>query len=423
MHKFSVSLLLLLLFLAPSQAQSTEATASDFVLELYDEAGPSLGCLLLEPDMVLTLTGHKAESRWIRDVAEAQTDGPTVEKINRFLEPHGSRLVMVDDELYAKSLVGLEKSTQRSRLPWMEPFDKAEGWSGFSDWRSKQRDKLDNESLELIAFLHGEPDSAVRGRGLEKDVIAHRQRVTTDVPYAEILKNEGVNFRVSPQDAAAPDVTETVQRFSGVLKEVYEDPRVDEVLRSEPFLNARRARRPDLGVGDRTEKWLRGEYDVWSVFDVSSTLGLTVEHERLLMDNIDGLVEKIKAGETPDRWALWLSGENQKRQNTPLDGSQLRHWVWNGAYPESALARRQFYDAVKEVAPGYLEGLATRYLEDWMQEDGSYGERTFILLSHPDIKSRFENLTDADKARVREILAGSEEVLVKAVAQEGPYAR
>jgi hypothetical protein len=423
MRKLLTICLFSILLVSSSAAQSTKGETADLILELYEKVGPGLGCLLFEPDIFLTLSGQKAASRWIRDAVVSEADEAAVESLNRILEPYGSRLVLDDQQrLYAESLVGLRQSALRSRLPWMEPFDIATGWSGYSRWRSKQRAKLDDESLELLVFLYGIPDSAVSGRGLEKDLIASSMRISTDLPYSEVLMNEGVNFRVSPEDAVAPDVLEATERMSRELRDFYLDSRVRKLIRTPEFLQARRERRPTLGVGDRSEKWLRGDYDVWSVFQVASTLGVSVEQERVLIESIGELEKRVRAGQTPDEWSRWLGAENNKLGNAPLDGSVIRTWLWHGAYPQSSAARQKFYRAVKEVAPGYIAGLAAHYLEGWLDEDGAYDERTYVLLSHPDIKTTFEGLGDPDKERVRSILSRSDDLLIRALAQEAPYA-
>jgi hypothetical protein len=422
MRKLLIAPILALLLFTPALAQPARVQAADLILELYEEAGPGLGCLLFEPDIFLTLSGHKTQSRWIENVV-TQADAPTVEKLNRALEKHGSRLVIDDEYFYAQSLVGLEESIARSGLTWLIPFDKASGWEGLEAWRIEQRNQLDDESLEVLSFMQGLPDSAVRGRGIDKDLIDFDMRISTDLPYSRVLMGSGVNFFMSPKYAADPDVLEVTRRLGEELRTFYLHDQVRQVIRTPEFLNARKERRPDLESDDRSEKWLRGDYDMWSVFEVSSTTGVTVERERVLIENIDELEKRIRAGDTPPEWARWLSQQNSRLDNAPLTGSDIRAWIWKGGYSRAPAARKRLYDVIKEVAPGYIDQLAGNYLEDWLEDDGSWDKRTYVLLSHPDIKTHFAGLGPSEKARVREILSRSEHVLVRALAQDSPYAQ
>lgn len=417
MRQFLFLLLLPMFLHGPASAQQASDT-TELVLELYREAGPGVGCLLLEPEMVLFFGGHKPRTHRITEAVSSE-DAGTFERLNRFLQSRGHRLVLEDDSFFGQSLVGLEQCTARSGLDWVEPFSKETGWRGYDRWVAEAQRKLDEDTLDLVDFMYGRPDSALMGS--DDDAVAESFFMTTSIPYAYFLSGYDVDFRVSPNDAAAPDVVEATRRLGSELSRFYTDPKVRELLQSEEFLKARRERRPRLKHDAQSEAWLRGEPNLWSTFNVSAHPGLTVEHERVLLSNVDELVQRLQNGETPQELAIWLYTEGAEEGTPPLEASQIKTWVWTGGYGKHP-AREKVYNAFKEQSPVYISKLAEYYLDSWLEDGGSSGESTFVLLSHPDIKARFTELSVEQQSKAREILSRSESLLVRALSQEPPYA-
>lgn len=415
MHRYLLLLALFFLWAGPVVAQQEQT--SDLILELYQEAGPELGSLLFEPDVVLTLSGHKGLSRRLDGVL-VEADGPILDRLNAKLK--GCRLVGDEGELYVESLVGLESRTGRSDLPWVSPFDAESGWTGFRNWRYELREKDGVHGLAVLSLLYGEPDPAAQAYvDRENDRISANLLIRSDIPYTRILHGEEPYFRLPAGDADHPDVVSTMNRWESELETFYEDPRVKELMRSEEFLAARKSRRPRLYIDDISEKWMRREYDVWGVFHDDS--GLTVGKERVLIAQIEPLVRLIRSGETPEKWLEFLYLKNALQGNPALTGNDLRNWIWKGGYDRSP-ARGRLYQAVKEQAPGYLAALAGRYWKTWLEDESRDAENTHFLLSHPDMKASFKGMEQSQKERVREILLEfDDDVLLRVLRQEPPY--
>lgn len=415
MHRYLLILALFLFWTGSVRAQQRQT--SDLILDLYQEAGPELGSLLFESDVVLTISGHKGLSRRMDGVL-VEADGPVLERLNARLE--GCRLVSDGTELRVESLEGLESCTGRSDLPWVSPFDAESGWAGFRDWRIELREKDGVDGLAILSVLYGEPDPAAQGYlDREGDRIMGKLWIRSDIPYSQVLAGEDTYFRLPARDADHPEVVSTINRWEAELEAFYEDPRIKELIRSEEFLAARESRRPRLYLDDVSEKWMRREYDVWGVFDDDS--GLTVGKERVLIAQIDPLVRMIRSGETPDKWLDFLYLKNALQGNPSLTGNDLRNWIWRGGYDRSP-ARARLYKAVKEQAPGYLVALAGRNWNSWLEDEDRDAENTHFLLSHPDMKVSFEGLEESQKERVRQILSGfDDDALLRALRQEPPY--
>lgn len=422
-----ILLALLILLTVPCLGQSalSEAKSTAKLLDsLYKKAGPQVGCLLYEPEILLTIAGFRPTRGGYSDKLSA-ADQAKVEGLNGLAE--GLRFEFKDTSITVHSLKGLERMTSQSKLPSITPFKSEEGWSGFDAWFPKYRKTLENAGVDKVSahvygIRAGLPDSAIRATiAMRSDPLDYDRYVELDIPGQDRLETD-LTIRVMPEDVEAPDVVATQQSWGGFLGSFYSLPEVKERLIDAGFQAARKA----AGRDSYSEKWDRDERLLDSGHFQPSSYRATVSQERVLNGAIEELEASIMAGDPPREWYRLLLKESSDQGVGFLEPEKIAKWAWAGGYDRSPV-RNRLYKALKKGKPTYLQAIAIQKLGYWQARDveeiRSYEmEGALRLMLHPEVKQRFSNMSATEQAKMLEKLDDySGDVRIRALMAEPPY--
>lgn len=307
----------------PLQVLAPDADAvASLLSEVYAEAGPQLGCQLLEPDAVLAFGGYIGLLQ--NPVLYGNVDelATKLEQLDRKLVPRGISLRLKRSWIEGRmglqiwSLAGLSRLS-RSTEPGFLPFRAQDGWAASETWRKRLQLSLlgmnekrqgileDNPGYMLFhSRLAGMPDCTLTP--LRRPDVLNRVGLWTDIPGSDHLECLSAQFRFLPRDLDDAELVQTYRAWGNFLTAFYADPRIKNLEASPEFQAARRAVLVDRST-DPTQGWWSDErrrLGLWSEAETEKIRGLrarelTDRHERALRAALPALKEKLASAATP----------------------------------------------------------------------------------------------------------------------------
>ncbi len=325
---------------------------------LYDLAGPRLGCRFVESVYLLCLGDQRPYGSWNGTLKDpGPEDVEAIERLNRFLIPHGYSLHIYgptanSGEVSAfsiRSLAGLALTTGESRLAWVPRYQRSNGWSGYYAWKSQIWRSFPQRSSgfhKVEGIMLGYPDSAVENY---EQLCFDDWPTTVDCSLPEAYTYVcGVPiFSLRFQDSLAPDVMAREQRWRDFLVEAYASPMHRQLARQAEFLAAREARaRPERISGD--ERYAESRVRGWSWEGPRPQLDSDLE--RWLHEHWGELA--AAANRTSDLYQI-----ARESSHPGLNGEILWNWLLRGSLAVDEPAR-QWFETFRQQHP---EALAQHY--------------------------------------------------------------
>ncbi len=217
--------------------------------ELFDMAGPRLGCRFVESCYLLTLGDLRPNGSWNGFIHDPQpSDGEVLDALNRELVPRGLSLHPrgpgTSWSLY--SLGGLELRTRQCSLPWVPLYQRSSWWTGFYTWQAQFWDAC-TQHLEFgwgwfdEGFMLGYPDRAVLDcPAIQK--LGWSKAVPAEVEQADFYQCGLPVFFMLPESRHDPSIVEVEKAWSQFLKSAYASPGHNLLRARKDFLEARRLR-------------------------------------------------------------------------------------------------------------------------------------------------------------------------------------
>lgn len=373
---------------------------------LYQAGGPAVGCLLYEPCFVLALADLRPVGAWAGNPILPE-EVSRVEALDRIAKEFDCSIQTYEGQLTVLSLAGLELTSSETTFAWAEPPYKAEtGWSGWNEWFRSSEVRAERLGLKRLddyieGLRLGYPDTAIRGYiGQERDLLRHARSVSASIRYADFLTTGEPDFDLLPEDVLAEDIERVVMRWGDFLCRFYTDPRVRELITSEEFLQARRAKRPDF-VNGRNEMWMRRDHlSDKRLFSPRREDRPTREDELVLTAALGELEESVARGEPPYEWVLLLQRqafrENRRSWITP---ELLREWIWLGGLGLSP-HRLKLFEIVDEQSPELVEALLhqrIKTIQKMNQESTSYRQEALMLFQNRAYTRYAPSLSEAER--------------------------
>ena len=230
--------------------------AMALAIDLFERAGPRLGCRFVESCYLLALGDLRPNGSWNGFIREPQdTDGEVLDALNRELVPGGLSLHPAGTGrswgLY--SLGGLELRTRQCSFPWVPRYERSSWWEGFYLWRDRFW-KACEEQFEPgwgwfdEGFMLGYPDQALLDYPSMK-AAGWKGTVAAPLELADLYRCGLPNFLQWPESREDPDIQGVVSAWSQFLKCAYASPGHLQ-LRSRPdFLEARRLQEGEVRTG------------------------------------------------------------------------------------------------------------------------------------------------------------------------------
>ena len=351
---------------------SVEATV-DLVMQLYRRAGPRIGCRLVEPSMVLTLSGARGLTAWNGTWRGATLeDAMRLEELDRFLVPRGISLQPGSDFLKGEGsvdvihLAGVERVTRSSFIPATMAYHASSGWRGFYTWRDAQLKAYDRQRPVPVEAYHvlcgillGYPDRAVLGY-LGAGALGNERSISADIPYSNYYECGMPTFQFLPEDLDDPGILDKIHEWGELLRGIYEHPWMRDLDSNREFRQARReflqsTLSPTMGWWSDE----RGRLGIWSAqrwaqYRALRACYLTDRHERVLRACVSELAASVRKGNAePSLLNICRKAACELKLECPLSEGTLRAWVRRGAR-ESAGSCRMLYEAAKVGHPEWL---------------------------------------------------------------------
>jgi hypothetical protein len=247
---------LLCLFLVLMLQPACWADASDtgrLIRKIYRSIGPRIGCIFVEPSIVLTLGGYKASNDGWASIAEPQSgDADSVANLSRLiLEPQGIRIFpnqqTEDDVVFCEvvSLPALKRQMAGSSIIDREiqpPNDvSAKSWSDCK--RAIRQDMTTRYGQEVGGFCQREFYCGLTDAGIEdyaKTLVSKERRVDFRPALGNYFSAPQPIFSLSKAMQGNSELEARMQEWNTFLTEVYDTPEVKEILSSLEFLEARK---------------------------------------------------------------------------------------------------------------------------------------------------------------------------------------
>lgn len=237
-----------------------EKTA-ELISTFYEELGPRLGSHLVEPNMVLAISGLRGSGNFLtHNLREDEKN--KIEKLNEKNKNLGIIFVVHDykerdiADIYIYNLRGFEYTSKISKLPFVLLFDASSGLEGFKTWSrsifsnaenyfTKVDDKnaLGNPISHLVTGIElGYPDQAVLDAfdAISKN-INFNKLASSKIPYSDYYPNPQPNFDYFPQHEEDPTIVKTRETWGKLLKEFYNTKWHKSIAQDQTFINMRKS--------------------------------------------------------------------------------------------------------------------------------------------------------------------------------------
>lgn len=301
------------------RAPSAQATVR-LILQLYQKAGPTVGCRLVDPSTALTLAGARALTAWTgRFENPTDDDVQALERLDKWLVPRGISLELCredDTDVYEFSvvnLVGLERVSRSTHIAGFRPYHAETGWTGYYEWQDATMKSLvkhapvpGNEAHVLYGVLLGYPDRAILDY-LRADRTSHDRFISSDIPWTTYYECGVASFSFPPHDCDHPQIVSTEREWGQLLEAIYTAPDMRRLDADPEFRDARRALLRSF-ASKATEGWWSNERERLGILSPENTqtarfcraTNLTDSHERVLRLCAHDLAGMLRAGATPE---------------------------------------------------------------------------------------------------------------------------
>lgn len=382
-HLFIASLLLTSALAAPSRAEPSSAAyvkrfetqtcpdghplqapidgepekAMELATTLYQIAGPKIGCLFVEPCFLLCLGDlrpYAAGDGYMVD--PGPEDQVALDKLNAYLiprgysvHPHGANADGQIPTFSLRSLRGLERRTQSTKLSWVPAYDRATGWNGYYDWKDATYARLPNDQFafdRVEGIMLGYPDAAVDGY---HELVWDGWPTTVEayIPDAYFNFCGAPVFNLSFRQASNAGVVETESSWQSFLSQAYAGP-TNQKLMADPAFQAARVRRQAAIDG---KPLFEGD----PRFGESRRLGLTVKsapvalstrQERWLSENSVQAIQALR--DSPELGAVAKLGASAE-----VIDQHVWKWILRGSAGSDPTSVALFEAFVTHNSPGF----------------------------------------------------------------------
>lgn len=233
------------------------------IADMYTITGSRIGSVLVEANIVLTITGGRAQTEFFIDNPTSE-DETAIERLKTALEHKGFRLeyhregsprpekppyLMVNLE----SVRGYERVSRSTSIPGIIPYDASSGFEGIDNWRKIVTERMAEEQSKgnipypkeelydiLTGIVKGYPDQAIYD-ATEWWGLNDRQTPITDSAIKYVSKYGGAtpDFMFHPDHADDPSIVQTVELWGNILEKFYNQPWHLEISKDADFLSAR----------------------------------------------------------------------------------------------------------------------------------------------------------------------------------------
>ena len=423
--------------LAPPLRGDAEATMK-LVRELFELAGPKIGCRFVESCYLLCLGDLRPYAAWNGFMTDPKPeDDEVIDRLNRYLVPRGYSLHLHKPKAGEKqgsfslhSLEGLDKRTRETRLAWIPRYHRESGWPGYYQWKKEIYKQLPNKGKynfdKVEGVMLGYPDVAVEQF---ENLIWSDWPTSVDayLPESRFYVCGLSIYSLRWQDAADPGPVALEGEWRKFLAAAWASPTHKALAHDEAFTAARRQRaaddaRPDtLPNGDtRYAESLRYGY-TWRAredSELDSDLerwlpGHAAELEKALVENSN--LQEVAEG----------SG------NPRLRSEHLWSWMLRGSCQAESAAGRLF-ETMRSKHPDVLLQLYRKQLnlkaEQMLRrsagdDPGWDGQALAQMLGSSYCRSIFAQLADWEKQVVlKAARSRSGYEPIARLLQENPYA-
>lgn len=229
-----------------------EATMN-LVRELYDLAGPKIGCRFVESCYLLCLGDLRPYAAWNGFMSDPQPeDDETIDRLNRYLVPRGYSLHVHRPKPGARqgsfslhSLEGLDKRTRETELAWIPRYHRETGWVGYYQWKKDIYKNLPDKGKynfdKVEGVMLGYPDVAVERF---PELIWSDWPTTVDayLPESRFYICGLPVYSVRWQDASDPGLVALEREWRSFLAAAWANPAHKELASEPSFVKARRQR-------------------------------------------------------------------------------------------------------------------------------------------------------------------------------------
>lgn len=226
---------------------------ANLVGQLFDKLPKEVRKNLVDSNVVLTMAGLKPQTEFFIDVPNDQSLGNVkrgIEMLNEFLKELNPnlRFKLVDKPFISptdkqrtqmisvENLLGFDRASKKSKLPFMAPFDLRSGWNGLQEWakgvngkiekiKANTKEESDRKNLDTLVtgFVKGYPDQAIYDyadwfKGGKK---RKRQRAT-DISYVGMYDEAEPVYSFYPEHSDDESIRENIEAAGEILKEFYE---------------------------------------------------------------------------------------------------------------------------------------------------------------------------------------------------------
>lgn len=238
---------------------------AELVSRVYEILGADIGCRLIEPNIVLAMSGMKghADMHWVR------LDNKKIEElklVNSKLEIFGLELcfpkkIEGDCEIRGitfANLKGIERKSKTTKIPGVPLFDSRTGRDGLMMWNKEietslaktQKEGKISEEVNLEVILEGinlgYPDQAIldfekclREGKVHEDLL--EADIISSIPEAEKYQGAVPEFDYYPEHKDDPEIVEYIFRAKEILKEFYNSVWFRGLSQKQEFYESRQA--------------------------------------------------------------------------------------------------------------------------------------------------------------------------------------
>ncbi|HEY4000573.1 MAG TPA: hypothetical protein VGO93_17010, partial [Candidatus Xenobia bacterium] len=347
---------------------SADATVRLF-LQVYRIAGPRIGCRLVDPADLLTLSGSRGLTSWnMRWPVLTGDDLQRLEAVDRLLAPQGISVECsgpsLDEEMV--NLAGVERMCRTSHMPATIPYDSQTGWVGYYQWQTQQMNAYDqqapvpqqNRDHVYYGLMLGYPDRAILGYMQYDSSSQNARTIASDIPFTSYYECGVPSFNFLPDDLAA--VQPTIKAWGRLLQAIYRHPAMVRLDADPAFRQARRAflaidKEPDMGWWSdergRLGMWSKDQWATFRAFRDSAS----DRHEQVFQACAPRLTELVRQDANTDA-LLQLCNETAATLHVEalFDANVLYRWAELGYYVPSG-PHHDFFQAAHDAHPAFFK--------------------------------------------------------------------
>lgn len=240
----------------------TGTQTAELVQQLYQIAGPRIGSLLVESNIVLTLAGARGKTYFA--IAHPQTeDTDHLDRINTHLKEQGMRFCFTKQpdgssptlKGYIQNLQGYERVSRLTHKFGIRQFDASGGWEGLRQWdqetlqnlyEQQSQGKIAREAGDVVHILEGValgyPDQAIEDRLYEGIHERTADMIRADIPEVDIYQGEAPLFNYYKNHSNAGDIKNTINLWRTILQDFYAHPWHQALTNDQEFKQMRQLR-------------------------------------------------------------------------------------------------------------------------------------------------------------------------------------